>query len=398
MNDSQQKELSIDTPQGLQEFLQFVDDVYRDFIVALQQTEGAEVMVSGDLLAVETARRKAQELVVHHTKILEFGGELYQEDIEALQTLYDTIVAAYDRLTKSTYQEARSEEAYEVLAQAQGLDVTLDRAKLLAVHADELVYEFSELETARITTAELKLGKLLYDQLKTVAAHTLEKVQEIEHLSVIASSQELLLVAQRIDRDLDTLTQSLSELQKSLLRFFETDDFVDQTPERKQITEKKKKDERAAKLFDQPSQFTDVLKELLKDGDIRTVLQQRYSSPAAFEATLKREVYRVEAPSKLDSLLGIKHASAFDMLKSMTLREVDEFDAQPNRDAIRSTLQEKNIPYETYTAWIQAMPYMESLVETHDEMTFLELFISSEIEMLRNELLKQGNTQGVHNR
>lgn len=398
MNDSQEKELSIDTPEGLAEFLRFIEDAYGDFVVALQHTHGAEVMVSGDLLKVETARSKAVELVSHHTKILEFGGELYQEDIEELQSLYDIIAAAYDRLTQAGRDVVPSEEAYAAIEETGGLDATLERAKILAVHIDELVYEFSELETAKITTAELKLGKLLYEQLKTVAKSALGKVEEIEQLTVMASPQEILHIAGRIDGDLDSLTETAAQLQKSLLRFFNTDAFQDQTPERKNLEEKAKKDERAAKLFDQPSIFTDIVKVLLKETENRTILQERHSSPAAFEASLKREVYRVEAPSRLDALLGVKYTSAFSFLKDMTLVQIDTFDGGQSREQIREILQEKNIPYETYMAWIQAMPYMESLVVAHDDMTFMELFIRSEIEMLRNELETKRNSQGVHNR
>ncbi len=398
MNPTEEKELSIDTPQGLQEFLRFVEDVYRDFVVALQHTHGAEVMVSGDLLAVETARSKATELVTHHTKILEFGGELYQEDIEELQSLYDIIAVAHDKLTKINPQPLVSEGAYEALEEMVGLDATLDRAKVLAVHIDELVYEFSELETAKITTAELKLGKLLYDQLKVVAKNALHKVDEIEQLTVVASPQELLHIAGRIDGELDAITDTAAQLQKSLLRFFETEVFSNQTPERKSQEEKAKKDERAAKLFDQPSIFTDVVKILLKEEQYRNVLQERYGSPASFEASLKREVYRVEAPSKLDALLGVKYASAFSFIKDMTLAMIDAFDGGQSREHVRALLQERNIPYETYMAWIQAMPYMESLVAAHDDMTFKELFIRSEIEILKREQETTRNSQGVHNR
>ncbi len=398
MNPPMEKELSIDTPQGLQEFLQFIDDVYRDFVVALQQTTGAEVMVNGDLLAVETARRKAEELVTHHTKLLEFGGEIFEEDIAELQSLYDTIASAYDRLTKTSHHTTDYHGAYATIENnTAGLDATLDRAKLLAVHVDELVYEFSELETAKITTPELKLGRLLFEQLKAAAASAIEKVRDMEQFGAVASPEELLMVAERIDGELDTLTHTIEQLQKSLLRFFETDDFAHQTPERKNAAEVMKKNERAAKLFDQQTVFTGPLKELLKDAEIRTILQERHSAPAAFEAALKREVYRVEAPSKLDALLGVKHASTFEFLKDMTLAEIDAFDSK-QREVIRAELQQKNIPYETYTAWIQALPYMESYVAAHDDMSFLELFIRSEIEMVRIESEAKRNSQGVHNR
>ncbi len=397
MNETEEKELSIDTPAGLQEFLRFIEDVYSDFVVALQQTAGAEVLVSGDLLAVETARHKAQELVAHHSKVLDFGGEIFQEDITELQSLYDTIASAHDRIVTPQHHPATTHDAYEVLEDGlTGIDSTLDRAKLLAIHADELVYEFSELETAKITTPELKLGKLLYEQLKATAASTVMKVQEIERATAFGVSGDIIAVAQRVDQELDTLTQTLEQLQKSLLRFFETDTFTDQVPERKDALEAMRKNERAAKLFDQPSFFTGVVKEVLKEPRNRSILQARYSSPAAFEAALKREVYRVEAPSKLDALLGIKHESAFAFLKGMTLSAIDSFDSQA-RETIRATLAEKNIPYETYMAWMQAMPYLESYVEAHDDMTFIELFVRSEIEMLSIEIETARNSQGVHN-
>jgi hypothetical protein len=398
MYPAEEKELSIDTPQGLQEFLQFIEDVYRDFVVALQHTSGSEIMVSGDLLSVETAKQKAEELVTHHTKVLEFGGEIFEEDIFELQSLYDTIATAYDRLTNTAEEVRIHSRAHGAFDQTlASLDVTLDRAKSIALHADELVYEFGELETARATTPELKLGKLLFEQLKATAGEIITKVDEIEQFKTAPPSEKLLSAAQRIDDELDTFTKALEQLRISLLRFFETDNFADQTPERKNAAEIIKKNERAAKLFDQQSVFTEVLKKLLKNREVQTVLQERYSSPAAFEAALKREVYRVEAPSRLDSLLGIKHESAFAFLKDMRLIEIDELDSRP-RELIRQELQQKNIPYEMYMVWMQAMPYLESYAVAHDGMTFLELFVRSEIEMLRIELEAKRNSQGVHNR
>lgn len=397
MNASEEKDLSIDTPQGLQEFLHFINDVYRDFLVALQQTSGSEVLVNGDLLAVETAKRKAEELVLHHTKVLEFGGALFEEDIRELQTLYDTIASAYDRLVAAPAPALDTETAYEAIRDTSSFDATIERAKVLAVHADELVYEFGELETVKAHTPELKLGKLLFEQLKATAHKTLMMVGEIEQHTATASPEDVLLVAAQIDKDLDALSETLEQLKQSLLRFFETDDFAHQSPERKNAEDVMKKNERAAKLFDQTSIFSDVLTTLLKEQDNRQVLQSRYSSPAAFEAALKRELYRIEAPSRLDSLLGVKHASAFDFLRDMSLREIDEFDSQA-RETIREILNNKNIPYEMYVTWMSALPYLESHVAAHDDMTLLELFVRSEIELLRIEQTVHRNSQGVHNR
>jgi hypothetical protein len=107
-------------------------------------------------------------------------------------------------------------------------------------------------------------------------------------------------------------------------------------------------------------------------------------------------VYRVEAPSKLDALLGIKHESAFSFLKDMTLAQIDDFDAQ-NRETIRAILFDKNIPYEMYMTWMEALPYLESHVDTYDEMKFIELFVRCEIEMQIAEREAARNSQGVHN-
>jgi hypothetical protein len=82
----------------------------------------------------------------------------------------------------------------------------------------------------------------------------------------------------------------------------------------------------------------------------------------------------------------------------MTLVQIDTFDGGQSREQIREILNKKNIPYETYMAWMQAVTYMESLVVAHDDMTFLELFVRSEIEMLRSEIETSRNSQGVHNR
>jgi hypothetical protein len=118
----------------------------------------------------------------------------------------------------------------------------------------------------------------------------------------------------------------------------------------------------------------------------KNILKAHFSSPATFEAALRREVYRVEAPSRLDSLLGVKHASAFVFLKGMTLADIDEFDGQKNRENIRFDLKQSNVPYETYMNWVAAIPYMEALTDSHDDMLFGELFIRSEIELLSEKV------------
>ena len=125
---------------------------------------------------------------------------------------------------------------------------------------------------------------------------------------------------------------------------------------------------------------------VMRDPEYQSFLQQTFASPVSFEAHLRREINVIERPSKLDSVLGIKHTSAFfGILFNKTIRELEEFDAQPSVH-IRQILAQKDIPYEVYVQWVREFHLIKDLADRKPNMSFAELFIRAEVEVLLSKL------------
>ena len=123
----------------------------------------------------------------------------------------------------------------------------------------------------------------------------------------------------------------------------------------------------------------------LRDPYYKEIATSHYSSPIQLQSALEREVLRAEAPSKLDSVLGVRYNSAFfDLLRDLTIEEVIAFDDQSGPE-IRAILAEANIDYFIYNSWVKALPGMIELVEPTENITFGELFVLAELEVLTFE-------------
>jgi hypothetical protein len=132
------------------------------------------------------------------------------------------------------------------------------------------------------------------------------------------------------------------------------------------------------------------IKKVLRHSQYRQFLSEYFPSLPSFEAHMRREILAREKPSQLDTLLGVKHNSAFfAVLHDMTIEELEVFDSLPSRD-IRSALSLVQVPYEIYVGWLQDFFYMKKIVSCRRDTTFGELFVSVEIELLRQEFEERG--------
>lgn len=137
------------------------------------------------------------------------------------------------------------------------------------------------------------------------------------------------------------------------------------------------------------SSLAPLITNALREQRYRSFVEQAFGSPSDFEVSLLRRIAVVEAPSKLDTVLGINHDSAFnDLLKDMTIAEVEQFDRLP-REQLRAALTEKNIEYEAYVQWLEGFYAMLQILRVPVAMTFGELFVRAEIEELMHHYYPQ---------
>lgn len=126
----------------------------------------------------------------------------------------------------------------------------------------------------------------------------------------------------------------------------------------------------------------------LKDVRYRTFVEHAFTSASEFETSLMRRVNEIETPSKLDSVLGIEHKSAFHtFLRDQTIAEIERFDQQP-REQLRQQLIEKDIEYEVYVEWMEGFYDMLQMVRIPTSMKFGELFIRAEMEELMHHYFR----------
>ena len=361
-----EEELTIDSIHGLKAFLVYADDAYHAFIAEAAQSSSPskESLISH----VEAIYAEINALVVQYVKILDWGGEMSVDQGELLQHFYNQIIEAYDSL-----QAPQSE------SQRVALINQVETATFLLERGVRLLEAFSEIQTTSLSSPAITAGRNTYAALQENCTNAKLIFDAIEASVETSTLADATIIATEQAQGLSEIETTFDALEENLTVLFESG-VLENVPRVKASS-----DDKRNSLF-QTSQATTLfgpfIKIVVAHPRYAAVVKEAFSSPSAFEAALRREVYRVEAPSKLDALLGVKHGSAFLFMKDMTLAELDAFDGTQNRPAIRAVLSEKNIPYEIYMNWIQAIAYMESIVESFDEMTFGELFVRSEVELL----------------
>jgi hypothetical protein len=218
---------------------------------------------------------------------------------------------------------------------------------------------------------ELSIARFYYGQLKELAKEVAATSASIEQqkatLELSASLQAT------VTKSLEELDTKLNSLDKELDRFFEPDDTQEEASPEKQKSRTGRK-----------SEFSAIVDRVLLDRRYATFVEKKFHTKTQFELQLAREVARIEAPSKFDMFLGVRHESAFLFLKNMKLEDIIEFDHAP-RVVIRGELAAKDIPYELYVEWMYIMSDIQSMLEAPLHISFGELFVRAELELMLHE-------------
>lgn len=363
---SVEEELTIDSIHGLKSFLVYVDDAYQAFMYVAQESESP--LTASKVSQVEAIYAEINSLVTRYIKILDWGGEMSIDQAELLQQFYNQILDAYDSVLQPHVTSPRA----ALIDQVQTATFLLERGI-------RLLEDFSELQTTPLNSPAIHAGKISYAQLQQNCTDAKLIFDAIEASVETTTLEDATLIATEQAQGLVDIEATFDELEHSLTALFASG-ALEQIPKQTVVISN---NSNATHNGAQPeSIFSPFIKRTMTLPRYASVIKESFSSPSAFEAALRREVYRVEAPSKLDALLGVKYGSAFNFLKNMTIFEIDEFDRTHHRQDIRAALAEHTIPYEMYMNWIEAIPYMESLVAETNEMTFGELFVCSEVELL----------------
>lgn len=467
--ESELEELAINTPAGLEAFLEYASDAYTELsetaaMLGLGKEDVQAILQHGSL-----AYKNLQAAVTHCLESLEQSHEITNGDVEEIQRLYNEVVEAGVQLEgmnatplpianvevsvqttpevpaiilkkavqnhpltpeililskedAAEFFEEAKETAIELTREAQFLIKTYESAAQAVVGNDKyasMTQVFSEL---RISAARAE--RVLHDL--TVLSNDAARLGSLDEITL-----------QNFEDDLEEIEKNLRQFALGFERVFPDILAVDNSPEKKSngklgVVASAVETDTAhvainvvpllkpiSQLERLPSAQVSNPKALLetprKPGNatlsslssraeskrvselslyIKTVLRERvynlfitekFDSPVQFEALLRREISKVEAPSRLDSVLGIHHGSAFfEFLHDKTIAELEQFDKQPHA-TIRQTLGVLNVPYEVYVAWMQDFALMKPLAGSQSKMLFGELYVRAEIELLMDE-------------
>jgi len=113
----------------------------------------------------------------------------------------------------------------------------------------------------------------------------------------------------------------------------------------------------------------------------QAVFQENNISSAAFEKKVQKTIASIDAKeidfweTKFDD----PYQSTFSFLKEMTIQEIEDFNALPLNDR-KNILQEENIKYEAYVAWVDIYEPIMQTGAFEPAITFSELFVEWMIE------------------
>ena len=119
----------------------------------------------------------------------------------------------------------------------------------------------------------------------------------------------------------------------------------------------------------------------LKAPKYQAFIAEHFSSPGGFERILDSTITKIEAETidHIERWLGETSASAFELIKDMTIAEVEAM-AASGYDNIHFLLQKENVKYETFVAWVEVLEVMVDAMEPPKNVPFGELFARFMIE------------------
>jgi hypothetical protein len=372
MSTHEQRELRIDTEAGLREFLSHTKELYSALVAAAESHTEQSEMVAAQLSQAETSYHRIRDTIDLCVRSLSLGIAVNDVLIDEVQELYNEIATLYDLFVIESEENSMSPV---VPAEApEGIAVFLEVAKTLAEKASVLLLRYEDISTVEGKTDELNIAKFYYNQLVHEAERAAATARMVETEQLAILNGEALQAS--VKETLEGINTSLDKLDKELDRFFEPEEDDTLRPIHHGAL-----DASTHTRKDRPTEFSLFIDVILLDARYAEFLKERFHSRSQFETFLKREVEKVEAPSKFDKMLGVVHASAFSFLKDQTLEDIIAFDSLP-RQQIKETLSELDIPYEVYVEWMYILADIQSVMQAPGYVSFGELFVRAELELL----------------
>jgi hypothetical protein len=366
-----QRELRIDTEEGLREFLAHTKELYAALLDVAEAKGVGDETVTAKLKQAETAFHHASDVTEMSLRSLALGIPLNDVLVSEIQDRYNDIATIYDLFTIELHKTDTPE--VPVITTLEQSNTFVSAVTTLSEKAKALLSRYEEIAHMPVKDGELSVGKFYYNQL--VAAE-----KEISIISdTIIEQKELLetslVLQENVLKALQDIDTKLNSLDKELDRFFEPDEppvINNQLIPEKQV---------------RTTEFSPILDQVLLDERYAAFVEETFHSRNQLELKLRREVAHIEAPSKFDMLLGVRHQSAFAFLKDFTIAELIEFDRAP-RVVIRGELQAKDIPYEDYVEWMYILHDIHMVFQPPEFVTFGELFVRAELELLLSERIE----------
>ncbi len=384
---TEHKELRIDTEEGLREFLQHTKDLYAALLDAVEVRGATDEATLLQLKQAETAFHHACDVTEMSLRSLALGIPLNDVLVSEIQDRYNDIATIYDLFVIEVAPPV-VEETPPVAKQVvlQSSETFIVAATTLAEKARVLLVRYEDLAVVPAQKDELSIARFYYGQLKELAKEVAATAEAIAvQKPILEVSGTLQTNVTRILQELDT---KLNTLDKELDRFFEPEE--PSLEGKEDLSNELASEEQLAARSGRKSEFSAMVDKILLDSRYAAFIEKRFHTKTQFELQLRREVARVEVPSKFDLFLGVRHASAFSFLKDMSLEEIIAFDNSP-RVVIRGELAAKDIPYELYVEWMYIMSDMQSALQAPLHISFCELFVRAELELMLHEQVSTEN-------
>ncbi|MEY2665550.1 MAG: hypothetical protein RLZZ480_655 [Candidatus Parcubacteria bacterium] len=368
---TEQKELRIDTEEGLRDFWVHTTELYTVLRDIAEQQSSSNEASRAYLQQADLAFKRANEVTEMCLRSLALGIPLNDVLVAEIQQQYNEIATAYDLFVIEATPVPQEEIPSSVMTE---VNTFLTAATTLREKARTLLTRYEDITTIITGKDELSIGQFYYNQLaaaeKVIASTEGTIMQQQELLATSTTFQE------SVTSTLQELDTKLNTLDKELDRFFEPDE----EPEVVTATPMEMVEEKNTRT----TEFSAILDSILLEERFALFVEEHFHSRSQLELKLRREVARIEAPSKFDMMLGVRHASAFAFLRDMTIEEVLAFDSAP-RVVIRGELAAKDIPYEIYVEWMYILNDIQMILNAPHFVTFGELFVRAELELMYQE-------------
>lgn len=278
---------------------------------------------------------------------------------------------------------------------------------------NELETTIQSREHVDFTDSEIAQLQSLYNDLETITEHVIAQYEPVEFGSddspeeafenELTEEDELLETEERVygrqqRGNLSIVTNEEEAIQKIQITIKETTPFPGVSTEdigQRRLYEEARESNPVFKAVPMPSpgvmKPAEELQErsltaqyLLGDEEYRSFIEQRYSSPLAFERLIDMKITKFEAQAVdvFERWLGEEFQSPFLYLQDKSVAEVLELSQSPE---VRQIMDENKIKYEALVAWTDLIEEMQAVVQLDTSRTFGELvarwFIESELAM-----------------